>query len=148
MSVPTHVHANLEFEAGGTSTSVYSWDSPLVRMGFFEVTGTEGTLAIPDPNMFEGPLRVMRVPNRETREQAWEELPSDGVVGGRGLGVIDMVRAIRSGQPHRASAEIGLHVLDTMIAIEQSVATGQTVDVTSRADRPEPIPADWDPYRV
>lgn len=148
VSVPTHVHANLEFEAGGTSTSVYSWDSPLVRMGFFEVTGTEGTLAIPDPNMFEGPLRVMRVPNRETREQAWEELPSDGVVGGRGLGVIDMVRAIRSGQPHRASAEIGLHVLDTMIAIEQSVATGQTVDVTSRADRPEPIPADWDPYRV
>lgn len=148
VEVPTHVHAILEFESGATSTSVYSWDSPLVRMGFFEITGTEGTLAIPDPNMFEGPLRVMRAPDRATREQHWEDLPTGGIVGGRGLGVIDMVQGIRAGEPHRASGEIGLHVLDTMIAIEQSVATGQTLDVTSRVERPEPVRAEWDPYRA
>lgn len=145
--VPTHVNANLEFEGGGTSSSIFSWESPLMRMGVVEITGTEGTLSIPDPNMFEGPLRIIRA-GGDPREQQWEELESDGVVGGRGLGVIDMVRAIREDRPHRASGEIGLHVLETMIAIERSIETGETAAVESRIERPAPIPADWTPYEL
>lgn len=142
--IPTHVNANLEFVDGGTSSSVFSWESSLVRMGVVEITGTEGTLSIPDPNMFEGPLRVMRPGS----EQRWEDLPVEGTIGGRGLGVLDMVRGLRSGRPHRASGEIGLHVLETMLAIEESVRTGQTIDIASRIDRPEPIPEGWTPYEA
>lgn len=141
--IPTHVNANLEFEAGGASSSIFSWESALPRMGVVEITGTEGTLSIPDPNMFEGPLRVYR-PDAED----WEDLPTEGTVGGRGLGVLDMVRGIRSGEPHRASGEIGLHVLETMLAIEESTRTGQTIDIVSRITQPAAIPADWTPYEA
>lgn len=148
VNVPTHVNAILEFEAGGTSSSIFSWESALTRMGVVEITGTEGTLAIPDPNMFEGPLRILRAPTASHPEPEWEDLPTEGVVGGRGLGIVDMVRGIRSGQPHRATGEIGLHVLETMIAIDTSVASGESVAVASRIERPEPIPAKWTPYEL
>ena len=141
--IPTHVNANLEFAAGGTSSSIFSWESALSRMGVVEITGTEGTLSIPDPNMFEGPLRVMRPGADE-----WEDLTTEGTVGGRGLGVLDMVRGIRSGQPHRASGEIGLHVLEVMLAIEESTRTGETIEIASRITQPAAIPADWSPYEA
>ncbi|WOF23345.1 Gfo/Idh/MocA family oxidoreductase [Microbacterium betulae] len=148
VSVPTHVNANLEFVEGGTSQSVFSWESALTRMGVVEITGTEGTLSVPDPNMFEGPLRLLRAPTASNPKPEWEDLVSDGVVGGRGLGIVDLVRGIRSGRPHRASGDMGLHVLETMIAIDASVSTGQTVAVESRVERPAPIPAEWTPYAV
>ncbi|MGW9112186.1 Gfo/Idh/MocA family protein [Microbacterium sp. NPDC055683] len=146
--VPTLVNANLEFVEGGTSSSIFSWESWLTRMGVVEITGTEGTLVIPDPNMFEGPLRILRGGVGDPREQEWEDLPVDGIVGGRGLGVVDLVRGIRENRPHRASGDIGLHVLETMIAIDRSIATGETVAVESRIERPAPIPADWTPYEL
>ena len=141
VQIPTHVNANIEFAAGGTSSSIFSWESPLPRMGVVEITGTEGTLAMPDPNRFEGTQRVYRVGAEE-----WEDLASEGTVGGRGLGVLDMVRGIRSGEPHRASGEIGLHVLEVMLAIEESTRTGQMIEIASRVDRPAAIPAGWTPY--
>ena len=47
--VPTHVSAIASFVDGGVSQSVFSFDSPLTRMGVVEITGTEGTMVIPDP---------------------------------------------------------------------------------------------------
>ena len=43
------------------SQSVFSFDSPL-PMGVVEITGTEGTLIVPDPNMFTGEVKITRAP--------------------------------------------------------------------------------------
>ena len=51
VQVPTHVSAIASFVDGGVSQSVFSFDSPLTRMGYVEITGTEGTIVIPDPNL-------------------------------------------------------------------------------------------------
>ena len=60
VEVPTHVSALLEFAGGQAATSVFSFDSPLSRQDFFEITGTEATLAVPNPNNFTGESRLRR----------------------------------------------------------------------------------------
>ena len=57
-----------------------------------------------------------------------------------------MARAIRDGMSHVASGEIGYHVLDTLLSIEEAVDSGEFVTVDSSAGEVGSIPADFDPY--
>jgi len=140
VEVPTHTTALIEFEAGQVSTTVLSFDSPLGRHGFVEITGSEATLRAPDPNNFDGVIRI-----RKLGADAWEELPAEGATIGRGLGVLEMARALRAGVPHRASGELAFHVVDTMSAIGESGERGEFVTVASSCSSPAPLPTDWDP---
>ncbi|HUN31783.1 MAG TPA: Gfo/Idh/MocA family oxidoreductase, partial [Trebonia sp.] len=58
VQVPTYTAALAEYAAGQAAQLLFSWDSPLARQGFIEITGSEATLAIPDPNRFDGDLRI------------------------------------------------------------------------------------------
>jgi len=141
VDVPTFISAVAEYADGPAASLLFSWDSPLYRMGFLEITGTEATLAVPDPNRFDGDLRVRRAGDGE-----WTVIGAQGAAAGRGTGVVDMVRAIRGGQPHRASGEMALHVLEMMTAIERSASTADFEPVESVFDAPEALAAEWDPY--
>ena len=57
----THVGAIANFASGAVAQSVFSFDSPLSTI-LFEVTGTEGTLSVPDPNRLSGPVRITARP--------------------------------------------------------------------------------------
>ena len=74
-------------------------------------------------------------------------MPAEGHDASRGTGVLELARAIRAGRPERASGELAYHVLDMMLAMEESVAAGHTVEVESTVDTPPPLEADWDPHR-
>jgi predicted dehydrogenase len=139
VTVPTHVSALLEFASGATANSLFSFDSALRRIQF-EITGTEGTLAVPDPNTFEGPLKV-----RANDANDWQDLPVTGRTDGRGLGVLDMARAIRGTGPLRASGALALHVLQTMTAVDESAARGEFATPPGRVAPPALLPEDWDP---
>ncbi|MEV5978633.1 Gfo/Idh/MocA family oxidoreductase [Streptomyces sp. NPDC052114] len=139
VDVPTHVSALVEFASGVRAASTFSFDSALPRIRF-EVTGTEGTLAVPDPNTFGGPLRLL--PNGA---EEWRELPVRGRTDGRGLGVVDMARAVRGGTAHRASGALALHVLQTMTAITRAAERSEFTAPATRVVPPEPLPTDWDP---
>jgi predicted dehydrogenase len=141
VGVPTYISALAEYEGGQTATLLLTWDSPLHRNGFIEVTGTEATLALPDPNNFDGDLRICRAGSRE-----WTAIPSSGATAGRGMGVVDMVRAIAAGGPHRASGEMALHVLEMMAAIERSAMTSRFETIGSTFVMPSPLPPEWEPY--
>jgi predicted dehydrogenase len=143
VEVPTHVSALISYTSGHSATVVLSFDSPLRRYGFIEVTGTEATLSLPDPNQFDGEVR-----SRTASQEDWTVTPATGATAGRGLGVLDLARALRSGQPHRASGELALHVLDTMESIARSAETGSFEPVRSTFTVPAPLPADWDPTAV
>ncbi len=99
------------------ATLVLSFESPLSRQGFVEITGTEATMSLPDPNRFDGELRL-----RSADAADWEVVPATGPADGRGLGVLDLARVLRHGGSLRAPGELGLHVLDTMEAIDRSAA--------------------------
>ncbi len=141
VEVPTFISAVAEYAGGQAASLLFSWDSPLHRMGFLEVTGTDATLAVPDPNQFDGDLKVRRADERE-----WTVIGSAGAAAGRGSGVVDMVRSIRRGEPHRASGEMALHVLEMMTAIDRSGETAAFEPVESGFEPPAALAEDWDPY--
>ncbi|THG28702.1 Gfo/Idh/MocA family protein [Naasia lichenicola] len=154
VEIPSTVSVLMQFEGGGQASSLYSTDSALRRAGFFEVSGTEGTLTIPDPNTFGGSISVIRPYGAvaemvtgagEMAVQQGIEIEQEGVLVGRGLGLLDMARAIRDGRPHVASGELGYHVLDTLLAIEESAASNRIVAVESTVPELGAIPADFDP---
>jgi predicted dehydrogenase len=139
VTVPTHVSAIARFESGQSSQSIFSFDSPLPRQGFVEITGSEATLAMPDPNRFDGEIKI-----RRRGAEDWETVASTQASAERGTGVLDMARAIRADRPHRATGALAFHVVDVMASITESIDTGAFVDVTSTVEVPEILPGDWD----
>jgi predicted dehydrogenase len=140
VEVCTHYSALVEYAAGPLATAVFSFESPLSRQGFVEITGTEATMSLPDPNRFDGQIKI-----RAAGAGDWQVLPTAGATDGRGLGVLDMARALRGGGRLRAPGELGLHVLETMTAIERSAAQRSFEPVTSGFTVPEALDAGWDP---
>ncbi|RWZ52766.1 Gfo/Idh/MocA family oxidoreductase [Labedella phragmitis] len=151
VEVPTSLQVLTSFAAGQQASSLLSFDSALERHGVFEVHGTEGSLIVPDPNQFEGRSAYVRartsLADGDWGEQEWIEIEQKGTVVGRGLGLLDMVRAISEGRPHVATGELGFHVLDVMLSAQESVASGEFVTVDSSISAPVPsVPVDFDPF--
>lgn len=140
VEVPTHVSAMAQFESGASSHSVFSFESPRQRMGFVEISGTEATLSLPDPNNFDGDVKLWRA-----GEEDWSSIPATGPANGRGMGVLDMARSLRAGVPHRATGNLAYHVLDSMVSITESMESGTFVDVASTAPVSPALPEDWSP---
>lgn len=140
VTVPTHVSSILEFDGGESAQSIFSFDSPLKRAGFVEITGSEATIAFPDPNNFDGDVRICA-----RGADDWTTVPSTGSTASRGTGVLEMARALRAGRPHRAQGELAFHVLDTMASIAESIDTKSFVDVESSTAPVPALPEEWDP---
>lgn len=148
VEVPSTISVLTQFEGGQTGTSLLSFDSPLARQGIVEIHGTEGSLVVPDPNMFEGRIAYVRpfeTFGERPPEQEWIEVTQEGPTTGRGLGLLDMVRAIHTGRPHIATGEVGYHVLDVMLSAEESAASGEFVSVNSSVSEIPAVAADFDP---
>ena len=60
VEVPTHVAGVLDFQNGAIGTIVTSFDVWASRAPRIEIYGTEGTLSVPDPNNFGGPVVLQR----------------------------------------------------------------------------------------
>jgi len=149
--VPTSLQIIAGFEGGAQSASLLSFDSALERHGVFEVHGTEGSIIIPDPNMFEGKIQYVKAQTKladgDWGGQEFLEVEQEGVVTGRGLGLLDMVRAIAEDRPHVATGELGYHVLDVMLSAQESAASGEFLTVASSISAPVPtVPVDFDPF--
>lgn len=140
VEVPTHHAALIQFEGGQSAQSTFSFQNALPRMGFVEISGTEGTLVLPDPNMFEGDSTLYRFGQDEPTT-----LPAAGSTYGRGSGVLDLARAIRGGDAERASGAVAAHVLDVLLAISEAAESGSAVDVESSVAQPVPLDEGWNP---
>jgi predicted dehydrogenase len=136
VDVPTHVAGLMEFENGAIGTIITSFDVWAAELPRIEIYGTKGTLSVPDPNGFGGPVRVF-LPN-----EGWKEVPlTHGYAeNSRGIGVADMAYAIRSGRKHRANGELAYHVLDVMHAFHDASDLGKWVDLESTCERPAALP--------
>ena len=135
VSTDTHVTGVLVHESGVLSTLVMSFDAVATSAHPIEIHGTEGTLAVPDPNHFSGEVTVRRLAG-----EGWEALPVTGGYedAGRGIGLQDM--AVR-GAELRASGELGQHVLEVMNAVLESAHSGARIEIASTVARPEAVRA-------
>jgi predicted dehydrogenase len=139
VTVPSHVSALAQFESGQSAQAMFSFDSALPRT-LLEVNGTDATMLFPDPNFFDGDIAI-----RRRGAEDWETVATTTAKSFRGTGVLDMARALREGRPHRAQGALAYHVLDSMIAIAESVESRAFVEVASSVDKPPLLPEDWDP---
>jgi len=137
VEVPTHVAGLLEFATGAVATIVLSFDVWASQLPKLEIHGTEGSLSLPDPNTFGGPVGLAR-----WGSEGWEDVPTDHFsLHRRGVGLADMVGSIEHGRPHRASASLAYHVLEVMIGLTESAAQGCYIETSSDFERPEAMPA-------
>ena len=136
VEVPTFVTGLLNFVSGPVATLVTTFDVVASTLPWIEIYGSEGTLLVPDPNRFDGPVQLRRAGAAE-----WSEIPlthTPDVM--RGIGAADLAYAVASGRPHRASDRLAYHVLDLMHAIGEASETGCHIAIESRCDRPASLP--------
>jgi predicted dehydrogenase len=137
-TTPTHTSAAMQLASGVTANLVASFEARNQYICDLAIHGSEGVLVLPDPNAFGGSLRIKR------GRGGWEDVPyaSRGGADARGIGLHDMVEAIASGRRHRASGELGAHVVEVARGILTSAEEGRIVAIESRVDQPQPLPVD------
>lgn len=146
VEVDTHVTGTLRHATGALSTVTFSFDAAGSTASPIEVHGEAGSLAVPDPNNFDGVVRHLAPGARD-----WVELPPTAgyVAAGRGIGVIDMVRggaeadgAAGGGasSPGRASGAMALHVTEIMTALPLSAREGRRIVLETTALVPPLVP--------
>ena len=137
VDIDTHVTALLEHGNGAVSTVTVSFEVWATRAASFEVYGTAGTIAVPDPNRFSDVASIATAQDREWRELATEAGYADA---GRGVGLADMARAIETDRPHRASGELAFHVLEIMESVIRSGTEHAMIELTSTVEPASPVP--------
>ena len=137
VEVPTHIAGVLDFANGAIATLVTSFDVWHAEVPRIEIYGTEGSLSVPDPNGFGGPVRLRRAGASE-----WSEIPlTHGYTkNSRSIGVADMAYALRTHRPARASGELTVHVLDIMHAFHDASREGRHIEMASTCNCPAPLP--------
>jgi len=122
VQVPTHTAGLLRFESGAIVSLTMSFDVQATRLPPIELWGTEGSLAVPDPNTFGGPVLL-----RRKNETEWKDIPlqKPWADNSRGLGVVNLARFIMNGEECRVSGERCYHVLDVMEGLTDAAQSGQ-----------------------
>lgn len=139
VETPTHVAGVLDFHSGAIGTIITTFDafggSQLPRI---EIYGSQGTLSVPDPNTFGGPVLLRRADAKEFTEIP---LTHGYTENSRGLGVLDMAYAIRNGRANRANGELAYHILEAMHGFHDASDQGKHYVMQSTCEKPKAMPA-------
>ncbi|MBD5492931.1 MAG: Gfo/Idh/MocA family oxidoreductase [Lachnospiraceae bacterium] len=134
------ISASLQFECGALVSVLFDGNTINASQHNITLFGSRGILKIGDPNTFNGPVSLIYADQPECTlpfthgyngVNTIEESPYD-FYGHRGVGVAEMAYAIRAGRPNRCSKEYGLHCLEVLAGMEESAATGKTIEPASR----------------
>ena len=144
VTVTTHLTGIIEFACGAVITVISSFDVYKHGHAPIEIYGSEGSIQVPDPNTFDGPVKLFR---REwgyvyEHNPDWKEVPLayGYTTNSRSIGASDMAMALRTGRKHRANGELANHVLEIMLAFDKSSKLGAKVELKTTCERPAPLP--------
>lgn len=152
VDVDTWLSGNIEFTSGAIAQVFTTFDVHYTAQARFEIYGTKGSLMVPDPNTFGGPVLLLRPEDAAAEAAApkadpglarrgvpdfyrgWKEVPLlyDYAENSRGLGLADMAKAIRTGRDHRANYQQQRHVLELMTGFSKSCESGAYVPMQSK----------------
>lgn len=137
VTVTTHLAGVIEFQCGAVISMIASFDVWKHGHAPIEIYGTDGSLQVPDPNTFGGPVRLFRPGCSD-----WKDVPLayNYTENSRSIGATDMGYALQSGRKHRANGELANHVLEIMLSFDKSCKLGKRVDLTTTCERPAPLP--------
>ena len=134
VDVSTYISGTVKYDSGAIGTIFTTFDVkfPGEATRYIEVYGTEGTLFVPDPNGFSGPVKLYRPEEGKLREIP---LMYDYAENSRSLGLADMAKAIVDGRVARCDYTQTFHVLEMIEGFETSSREGRWVKMNSHYDR-------------
>ncbi|MBQ4088858.1 MAG: Gfo/Idh/MocA family oxidoreductase [Clostridia bacterium] len=157
VDVDTYLAGTLQFKNGAIGTLFTTFD---VHYGpfssaRFEVYGTKGTLIVPDPNTFGGPIYLFRPEDQKpigSGDPALMEKIKDPFLGykevplmfdyrenSRALGLSDMCKAIETGREARCNYRQQHHVLEILTGFEKSSREGKYIELKTKYERSNPM---------
>ncbi len=156
VDVDTWLSGNIEFTSGAIAQVFTTFDVHYTAQSRFEVYGTRGSMMVPDPNTFGGPVLLLRPEDFAAAPKTdpglsrhgvpdfyadWREMPLmyDYPVNSRALGLADMCKALRTGRDHRANHQQQRHVLEIMTAFSKSGKQKAYVPITTGYERTAPM---------
>lgn len=151
--VPTHYSGILRLKSGVVVSFNMSFDIYKSNLPMFEICGDGGTLTYPDPNFGGGTPKVYRkeqytdviyqdtVESRARKETFYElpELFPRVKDYSRGLGVLDLAKAIETNARNRANGELIKHITEAIEGILKAAETGEVYHMTTVCEQPEPL---------
>lgn len=136
VKIPTQINGILDFKSGAVASIITSFDTWHHNLPNMEIYGTKGSLVVPDPNTFGGPVYI-----RRHDQNSWSEIPlTHGFTdNSRGLGVADMAYSILKGETPRADGELAFHVLDVMHGFLEASVANKHYKPMSTCEKPRPL---------
>ncbi|MDD4850690.1 MAG: Gfo/Idh/MocA family oxidoreductase [Gemmiger sp.] len=95
VKVPTYVNGILNFENGAVGTITTTFDVYYPGQARLEIYGSKGTLFVPDPNTFGGPVKLLRPEDGEVKEMP---LCFGYKENSRARGLSEMAEALAAGK--------------------------------------------------
>lgn len=158
VDVDTYLSGNIQFSSGAIAQVFTTFDVfyPFQASSRFEIYGTKGSLIVPDPNTFGGPVMLLRPEDmaaapkvdpalaRKTVPNIFEgyrEMPLmfDYCTNSRGLGLADMCKALRSDRGARADYQQQRHVLEIMTSFTKSCQQQAYIPMETKYTRTAPM---------
>lgn len=136
VEVSTTQFGVLNFDSGVIGSLFTTFDVYHNEESSVEIYGSDGTLRVPDPNTYGGPVRLLR-----KGDLTFYEIPLmfDYRENSRALGLADMAKAIGNGGSFRADYKQQYHVLEIMSAFDKSSDSRSVVKIESPYTRPAPM---------
>ena len=145
VNVTTHLTGAIEFHCGAVITVITSFEVFGHTHRPIEIYGSQGSIQVPDPNTFDGPVSVCRF-----GDDQWKPMPISHIYteNFRSIGVADMAYALQSGRQHRVNGELARHVLEIMLAFDRSSQLGRKLDMTTTCERPAALRLGLEPGQL
>jgi len=157
IEILTSVMFDVEFHNETIIQGFISFDVENHGRNHMELYGTKGSIVVPDPNMFGGPVIISKELGTKWQEYSVENkyLGKTNIINSsvrsnetskqanyRGIGLSEMIYSIENNLEHRRKGELALHVLDLIESTIKSAEKGIEVDLQTTCKRPTPFTED------
>ncbi len=154
VEIPTSYMFNLEFENKSIVQGFISFDVQNHMRNHIELYGSHGSIIVPDPNMFGGPVITSQELGSSWIKHSVEDKPlgktniknhsgrsneANEQSNYRGIGLAEMIDSIENNRKHRCNGNLALHVLDIIECAMISSIYKVEVDLRSTCERPIPF---------
>ena len=151
VDIPTSYMFNLEFHNNSIIQGFISFDVLNHQRNHVELYGTKGSIIVPDPNMFGGPVITSKELGSDWLEHSVETKPlgktnilnktvrsneAPRQSNYRGIGLSEMVYSIENNVEQRCNGELALHVLDIIESAMIAAESKEEVSLRSTCKRP------------